>query len=318
MNRVLLAMAVVGLVWCGGCSPSQQQQEHDAVIGVSILTADNPFFNELADAIVEEAAKHKYKVIVVDGALDPVRQDGQVEDFITKQVDAIILCPCDCMAVGATIAKANKAEIPVFTADLTSLSDEGQVVCHVATDNLEGGRKAAEAVIKMLGGSGKVAVLDYKETESCRLRVAGFNEVISKAESIKVVGYWPGGGKMKVSADAAAAILETHPDLDGFFCVNDPSAMGAFNAIEQARLTDQVKVVGFDAQLFARKAVRDGELYATIVQHPRQIGRRSADAVYRYLIGESFEDEKDKQILIPVETYDKNSAENDPLLKDQD
>lgn len=309
MKKVLSVMAVAAMFLAGGCGKPADKSagsgDSDAVIGVSVLTCDNPFFNELAGAIEKEAAKHNYDVIIVDGAEDPVKQDQQVDDFITKQVDAIILCPCDCRAVGATIAKANRADISVFTADLTSLSDQGEVVCHVATDNLDGGRKAGEAVIEMLGGSGKVAVLDYKRAESCKLRIEGFKEVISKAQGIDVLGYWPGGGNEKVSADAAASILERHPDLDAFFCVNDPSAMGAINAIKSAGKTGQVKVVGFDAQLFAREAVRDGKLYATIVQYPKRIGRLTADVVHRHLIGEEVEDE----ILIDVKTYSKATAD---------
>lgn len=310
MRRILLAVVVVGLLLPGGCG--KPQQKYDAVIGVSVLTFDNPFFKEVAEAIEKEAAKHNYRVDVVDGAEDPVRQDGQVVDFITKQVDAIILCPCDSEAVGASIVKANRAQIPVFTADLASMAEQGEVVCHVATDNLEGGRKAAEAVIEMLGGSGKVAVLDYDTAESVKLRTRGFREVMSRPEAsgITVLGFWPGGGNEKVSADAAATVLETHPDLDAFFCVNDPSAMGAINAIKRAEETGQIKpgqiqVVGFDAQQFAREAVRNGQLHTTIVQYPKRIGRRAADAVHRHLIGE----EIPKQDLIAVKTYDKTTAD---------
>ncbi len=315
MKRVLLAVTVLGLFLCGGCGKPQEQ--HDAVIGVSVLTFDNPFFKEVAEALEAEAAKHNYRVIVVDGAEDPVRQDQQVEDFITKQVDAIVLCPCDCESVGASIVKANKANIPVFTADLASLSERGEVLCHVATDNLEGGRQAAEAVIEMLGGSGKVAVLDYDTAESVKLRTKGFREVMSqdKAAGIEVLGYWPGGGNEKVSADAAATVLERYPDLDAFFSINDPSAMGAINAIKAAGKADQVRVVGFDAQQFARQAVRDGRLHATIVQYPKRIGRLTADAVHRHLIGE----EVKREILIRVKTYIKATADAiDAELNDEE
>ena len=313
MKLISIVTVACGLLLPGGCG--EPAEEHAAVIGVSVMTFDNPFFKDLSGAIEKEAAKHNYKVIVVDGAGDPVTQSRQVDDFITKQVDAIILCPCDCKAVGATIAKANNAGIPVFTADLTSASDQGKVVSHVATDNLDGGRKAAEAVIELLGGSGKVAVLDFKRAESCELRMDGFNEVISKETGIEVLKPLPGGGNEKISADAAATILEAHRDLDAFFCVNDPSAMGAVNAIEGAKKEGKIQVVGFDAQSFARDAVRNGRLYATIVQYPKEIGRLSADAVHRHLIGEEVEPE----ILIPVKTYSKATADAiDAELKGQE
>ena len=310
MKRISIVTVACGLLLLGSCG--EPAEEHAAVIGVSVMTFDNPFFKDLGGAIEKEAAEHNYKVIMCDGAGDPVKQSGQVDDFITKQVDAIILCPCDCKAVGATIAKANKAGIPVFTADLTSASAQGEVVSHVATDNFDGGRKAAEAMIELLGDTGKVAVLDFKRAESCELRMDGFNQVISefnekapKEKGIEVLKPLPGGGDRKISADAAATILEAHRDLDAFFCVNDPSAMGAVNAIEGAKKEGKIQVIGFDAQSFAREAVHDGRLYATIVQYPKEIGRLSADAVHRHLIGEKVEPE----ILIPVKTYSKATAD---------
>ena len=127
MRRILFALAAAALLLPGGCGGSGESDDQlNVVIGVSVMTYGNPYFKELADAIEKEAARHNYQVIVVDGQEDPVLQDKQVDDFITKQVDAIILSPADCGAVGATIAKANRANIPVFTADLTSESEQGE------------------------------------------------------------------------------------------------------------------------------------------------------------------------------------------------
>lgn len=301
-----------------GCGPEQDGEwqaggggKPDAVIGVSVLTFSNPFFHELADAIAEQAKQYNYQVIITDGDFDPVKQDQQVDDFITRQFDAIVLCPCDSKAVGATIAKANAAGIPVFTADIASLADQGEVVCHVATDNYQGGRKAAEAVIEALQGSGKVAILDYPVIESVIMRTNGFHDVIDPlSPAIEIVATLPGDGEKAKSKSAAEDILQSHPDLAAFFCVNDPSALGAVVAIERAEMQDQVSVVGFDAQLDARRAVRQGRLYATITQYPKQIGAKTADAVHRYLIGKQVEGE----ILIPVAIYRKADADADPEL----
>ena len=294
-----------------GCGPSGTQQRPDAVIGVSVLTNSNPFFRELSDAMVVEAARHNYKVIVTAGELDPLKQDQQVDDFITKQVDAIVLCPCDSKAVGASIVKANKAGVPVFTADIASLAEQGEVVCHVATDNRGGGRKAADAVIEMLGGKGKIAVLEHPRIESAILRTEGFKEQIVKAPGIRIATIAPGEGERKKSSDVAKDVLQTHPDLDGFFCINDPSALGVAEALRTARRADDIRIVGFDAQPEARQAVKDGTLYATIVQYPERIGRKTIEAVHQHLIGKEVEPE----ILIPVTIYRKADADADPTLK---
>jgi ribose transport system substrate-binding protein len=317
----LATLLALGPVGCGttqspeGGSSSATSDaatgEPDAVIGLSLLTSDNPFFGQLADALRDEAAKYHYEVIVTAGQQKPLLQDQQVDDFITRKVSAIVLCPCDSQAVGATIEKANQAGIPVFTADIASLSDRGQVVCHVATDNFGGGTAAAEAVTEMLGGKGKVAVLNHPRIESAILREKGFTEGIKKAPDIEIVQTLFGGGERKASFDSTKDLLQTYPDINGLFCINDPSALGAARALKELGKDNQVKIVGFDAQTEARKAVKEGTIYATIVQYPEKIGATTARAIHDHLIGK----EVDKEILIPVSIYRTADAESDPLLQ---
>ena len=82
----------------------------------------------------DEAAKHGFTLLVVDASRDNAKQQSQVEDFISKRVDAIVLTPYDSQAIGSAIAEANNANIPVFTADIASTSREGHVIAHVASD----------------------------------------------------------------------------------------------------------------------------------------------------------------------------------------
>ena len=290
---------------------SQTRAEPDAVIGVSVLTSDNPFFGQLADALADQAAKHNYQVIQTAGQQDPLLQDQQVDDFITRNVDAIVLCPCDSQAVGATVEKANQAGIPVFTADIAKLSERGEVSAHVATDNFGGGEAAADAVIEMLDGKGKVVVLNHPRIESAILREKGFMERIKKAPEIEVVEVLFGGGERKASFDSTKDVLQTHPNLNGIFCINDPSALGAARAIKELGKEKQIQIVGFDAQAEAREAIKKGTLYATIVQFPERIGRTTADAIHNHLIGKPVEPE----ILIPVSIYRKSDADADPTLE---
>ena len=103
-----------------------------ATIAVSVLTLANPFFKDLADAIAAEAKARGMDTLVTSGEFDVARQLNQVADFIVRKVDAIVLCPCDSKAIGTAIAQANRAGIPVFTADIASLAPGAKVVGHVA------------------------------------------------------------------------------------------------------------------------------------------------------------------------------------------
>jgi ribose transport system substrate-binding protein len=287
-------------------------------VGVSVLTLGNPFFRVIGDNLTEELKKAGYEAVVVSGEFDPERQKQQVNDFITAQHAAIVLCPCNSRAVGPAIEAANKKGVPVFTADIACLAPGAKVVSHIASDNLGGGKQAAEAMIEALGeAGGKVVILDYKDAESCILRVQGFKEVIEEhnrgmtAGRIEVVAELPGDGKKDKGDRAAQDALQAHPDLAGIFAINDPSALGALAALEKAGKADQVKIVAFDGQPEGKQAIKEGKIFADPIQHPDQIGIKTAQTIVRYLNGEEVAAEQ----LIPTGLYRKADAQKDPELK---
>ena len=280
-------------------------------IGVSVLTSSNPFFEHMSDAMVAEGKKQGYDVNITSGDNDPAKQKGEVDDFIVKKVSAIVLCPCDSRSVGTTIVEANNAGIPVFTADIANLDKTGKVVSHVATDNLAGGKLAGEAIVEALGGKGKVAIIDHPEVESAMLRSKGFREVIAKNPGITIVGDLPGEGERDIAFKAAQDVLEKNPDLAGIFAINDPMALGTVAAIEKAGRTGKIKVISFDGDKEARQAVKDGKIYADVVQYPDKIGQLTIDHIADYLAGKAV----DPQMLIPAGVYKKADADKDPQLK---
>jgi len=284
-------------------------------IGVSLLTLTNPFFRDLGEAMKDEAAKHGMEVVLVSGEFDAAKQRNQVADFIVKRSAAIVLSPCDSKAVGTAIAEANKAGIPVFTVDIAALAGGAKVVSHVATDNLGGGRLAAQAIIEALGGVGKVAILDHPEVESVMLRTKGFEEELAKQKqekgvNIQVVAKLPGGGTKDKSFRAAEDLLQAHPELNGIFAINDPSALGAVAALEKGGKLAQVKVVGFDGMPEGKQAIKTGQIYADPIQFPDKIGRTAVQTIRKYLDG----DDVASETLIPTALYRKSDAEKDPAL----
>jgi ribose transport system substrate-binding protein len=233
-----------------------------------------------------------------------------------KRVSAIVLNPCDSKAIGPTIKEANAAGIPVFTADIACLAPDAKVICHVATDNYQGGRMAAQAMIEALGGKGKVAIIDHPEVESVILRTKGFGEEIAEANkrpgiAIQILGKWPGGAVKEKSFNTALDILQAHPDLDGIFAINDPTALGAVAALEKAGKLGQVKVVAFDGQPEGKQAIKDGKIYADPIQFPEKIGAETLRVIVKHFNGETLP----KEILIPTALYRKADALKDPALK---
>jgi ribose transport system substrate-binding protein len=285
-------------------------------IGVSLLTLQNPFFKVIGDNITATGKENGYETIVLSADRDVVKQGNQVKDFIVKNVAAIVLSPCEADSVGPVIQEANAAGIPVFTVDIPCRLPGVKIECQIATDNYGGGKEAGKAMIEVLGeAGGKVAILHYKPAESCRLRVQGFKEVIDEHNSnqpqkIEIVAELEGGGLKDEGYKATEDVLQAQNDLAGIFAINDPSALGARAALENAGRADQVVIIGFDGQPEGKQAIKEGKIYADPIQFPDQMGIEIVHAIVKHSKGE----ELPKEILIPTKLYRQEDAANDPDL----
>ena len=113
------------------CNQNKQTNEKTKTIGVSLLTRGHIFYRDLEEGLKSEADKNGYDLIITSAEWDLGKQISQIEDFISRKVDAIIVCPVDSKGIGSAIAEANKAGMAVFTADIAA--EEGKVVSHIAS-----------------------------------------------------------------------------------------------------------------------------------------------------------------------------------------
>src|SRR5205085_3355006 len=233
-------------------------------IGVTLLTREHEFYRQLEAGLREAADRKGYELTVNSGDFDLAKQQSQIENFIVQQVDAIIVCPADSKGIGPAIERANQANIPVFTADIAAQG--GQVVSHVASDNLSGGRLAADFIAKALSGQGEVGIIGQQEVQSGLDRETGFKEEMKKYPGIKVAASLNGGGLRDKALKAAEDMLQGNPNLKGIFGINDDSALGALSAAE-ARGRNDLVIVGYDAIPEAVKAIQRGSaLKADVAQ----------------------------------------------------
>lgn len=255
-------------------------------IGLAVSTLNNPFFVDLRDGALAEGKALGYNVIVADGQNDANRQMSQVENFIQQKVDLIVINPVDSDAVVAAVKSANKAGIPVITVDRGA--NGGNVVCHIASDNVAGGRMAGEYLAKIINGVGNVIELEgIPGTSAARDRGKGFNEAIKNFPKIKVVAHQEAGFDRAKGMSVMENLLQAHPDVVAVFAHNDEMALGALKAIEAAGKLNKIKVVGFDATDDALKAVKDGKMAATVAQKPIEMGKTAIATAKDVLSGKN-------------------------------
>ena len=282
MKRLLFLALVLVLV--SGALFARGDTE-GAVYGLSLSTLNNPFFVTLKDGAEAKADELGVTLIIMDSQDDPAKEAVNMEDLIQQGVDAILVNPTDADAIVPSIMKANAADIPILTIDRGAAG--GEVIAHIASDNVAGGRMAAEFLVEAIGGSGEVVELEgIAGTSAARDRGEGFNTVVGAISGVEVVARQTANFNRAEGLSVFENILQAQPEIDGVFAHNDEMILGAIEAAKAAGNTDIV-FVGFDAIDDAIAAVEDGSLAATVAQQPNMIGILGVETAHKYLMGES-------------------------------
>ncbi|HEY3933687.1 MAG TPA: substrate-binding domain-containing protein [Gemmatimonadales bacterium] len=291
--------AALGSVFIAACHAGRPATK---TIGVTLLTQQDEFYRQLKEGLQKAAEAHGYKLVITSGDFDLAKQQSQIDNFIVQHVDAIVVCPVDTRGIGPAIAKANAAGIPVFTADIAA--EGGQVVAHVASDNVAGGRLAADYIARLVAERGDVGIVTEPEVQSTIDRQTGFTDELRKFPNIHLVAALNGEGKRDRSLKAADDMLQAHPGLVGVFAINDESALGVLSSA-QSHHNDKLAIVGYDASAEAQKAIAAGtDLKADVAQQPAVIGSSTIDAIAMTFAGQK----PAARIAVPVRIVDADSV----------
>src|SRR3954466_8247550 len=213
---------------------------------------------------------------------DAAQQTPIVNAVAAKKPDAVLIAPTDTKALYAPIKQMADAGTKIVLVD-TTLDQPDMAVSQIASDNEAGGKTAAEALAKLIGGKGKVFVVNVKpgiSTTDAREKgfVAG-----AKAAGLDYVGREYSNDKPEEAAAKTKAALQKNPDLAGIFGTNLFSAEGAASGVREAGA--KVKIVGFDAGPKQVKDLEDGTVQALIAQKPADIGSQGVEQAYNALTG---------------------------------
>ncbi|GGS39483.1 MULTISPECIES: ABC transporter permease/substrate-binding protein [Streptomyces] len=240
-------------------------------VGMSLSTLNNPFFVQMKEGAQAEAEKAGIDLTVTDAQNDASQQANQLQNFTSSGVSSIIVNPVDSDAVGPGVRSANKAGIPVIAADRGV--NKADTATLVASDNVAGGKLAADALADKLGGKGSIVILQGTAgTSASRERGAGFAEGLKAYPDIKVVAKQPADFDRTKGLDVMTNLIQSHPGVTGVFAENDEMALGAVKALG-SKAGKSVSVVGFDGTPDGLKAVEAGTLYASVAQQPAELGK---------------------------------------------
>ncbi|WP_116112213.1 D-ribose ABC transporter substrate-binding protein [Austwickia chelonae] len=303
---VLIGSMTLTMTACNRESPSAGGKDGKNIT-LALSTLNNPFFVDVRDGAQEAAKKAGATLNVVDAQNDAATQANQMSDAVTKTPSAVIINPVDSDAAGAAVKPVLNAKVPVVAADRGV--NGAEVNSLVSSDNVAGGKQAAEALAKAIGEKGEILVLQgVAGTSASRDRGQGFEEGIKAFPNIKVVSKQPANFDRTQGLNVTTNLLQSNPNIVGIFTENDEMALGAIQALG-AKAGSAVKVVGFDGTADGLKAVKSGTMAATVAQQPKLLGEKAIDLAMKLAKGEKV----DKTVPVPVKTVETSNV--DEFLK---
>jgi inositol transport system substrate-binding protein len=306
----LAAMAIL-LGLAIGCNPPQSTGEKgqaesggkQVVIGVSLMNLSNEFIMMLNKAMEEKAGQLGVTLIVNDAQRSAERQVEQVEGFIARGVDAIILNPAENEASSPAVDKALAAGIPIVNVNSETRS---QPTAFVGSHDEESARIAMEYLAKRLNGRGNVLMMHGFMGQAAQIkRDQGAREVLARTPGLKLLADQTAEWDRAKAMTLMENWIQSYGDqIDAVFAQNDEMAMGALIALEQVKRKDKVIVAGVDAIADALQSVHDGRLDATVFQDAQGQGAGAVEAAVRLIRKEQCE----KQIFLPFQLVTKENV----------
>ena len=275
-RRSLLAFgaASIGAVGLAACSngdegvPGADKSGPVEVkkVGLMLQDVSNPFFASMQTVMEKEAESQGFELNVQDGRQDLGQQNTQIDTFIQQGMNLIILNAVDSKGIGSAVTRAKQAGIIVVAVDVDAEGADAAVT----TDNVAAGTQAMQALADKIGGKGKIFILEGTPTTAPQERAQGAADLLKeKYPDIEVLAKQAGQNDRASGLALTTDMLTAHADVNGIFAINDPEALGADLAIQQANLKD-IPVVGVDGSPEAVEALKNGSsnLWASSAQDP--------------------------------------------------
>ncbi len=283
----LVVAAVLALGGAAACAKSSDSGSAAKVkVGLITKTETNPFFVKMKEGAQKAAAANNVELLTAAGKFDG-DNEGQVtaiENMVAAGVKGILITPSDTKAIVPAITKAKAAGVVVIALD-TPTDPQNATDALFATDNLKAGVLIGQyAKAKMAGKPAKIATLDLAPGITVgKLRHDGFLQGFGIAEGDpSIVCEQDTQGDQAKGQTAMENCLQKSGDINLVYTINEPAALGAYNALKAAGKEKDVVIVSVDGGCTGVKGVTDGQIAATSQQYPLKMASLGVEAVAKF------------------------------------
>ena len=261
-------------------------------------TDTNPFFVKMKEG-AEAKAKElgvtlKSYAGKVDGDHDS--QVAAIEACIADGAKGILIAASDTKAIADSVKKAQAAGMVVIALD-TPLDPADAADATFATDNLEAGKLIGAWAAATMGDGAKTAKIGFLDLTPSQptvdvLRDQGFMigfgidpkdaNKIGDEDDPRIVGHDVTNGNEEGGRKAMENLLQKDPDINVIHTINEPAAVGAYQALKAVGKENDVLIVSVDGGCPGVKSVKEGIIGATSQQYPLQMAALGIDAIVKW------------------------------------
>lgn len=280
-------------------------------IGVVIKGLDNPFFQTMKQG-VDAAAKSDKVSVTVQAAQSITDTSGQADKLnalANQNFDCYVVNPISGTNLVQGIAHIAASGKPIVNIDSpvdpqAAKSANAKLATYIGTDNTAAGKMAGQEMVKVLPQGGQIVAIGGTAGDvTSGARISGFRQGV-KGSKLSVIQTVAANWDRQQALTAATTALNAHPNLAGFFVANDDMALGVARAVANANKTGKIKIISVDGITEALKAIKSGQLTATVSQYPYVIGKEGVEACEAAIAGKSLP----KDVAAPVQLVTQSNA----------
>ena len=237
-------------------------------------------------------------------------QQRIIDDLLAKGINGIAISPVDPANQTAMLDRAASQAV-IVTQDSDAPNSKREV--YIGTDNVAAGRQAGELLKEALPQGGKVMVfVGTLDAANAQQRYTGLKEAVA-GSNIQIINVRTDNtDRVRAKANAADTLVTT-PDIAGMVGLWSYNGPAIVSAVKEANKTDKVKIIAFDEEDETLNGIKDGSIYATVVQQPFEFGYQSIAMMAKILSGDKSGVPASKQIFVPTLAIKK--ADVDEFIK---
>ena len=287
-NRLLaLALGLVLALTClSACGTEQEAGQRHRVALVAKSTQTEFWLSVFAGA---QAAAAEYNMELTtmgpETEEDYETQNRMIAEVVESGAEALVFSAIDFTRNAAAVDAAGQAGVKVVSID--SGVDSDQVGTYIGTDNYAAGRMAAQAALEGVEGELVVGLVNYDEgTANGQERERGVRDALAESGRARVAASVTTLVEAERARADTADLLRNNPEINVVIAFNEPTSVGAAQAVEALGLEDEVFLVGFDSNVATIEGLQSGSVDALIVQNPYAMGYLGVESAYRLLAGQ--------------------------------